>query len=95
MEAGMSFGSPTWRASRWGDLIPFDLYNRRDKLSISWTHELLLRVAAPHGIAPEEIPDACPMDVIAPTSGWGITPVRVEVLRPQSGSDPTPSKETR
>lgn len=176
-----------------GDLILFDLHNRRDKLSISWTrtrnirdkshyvpplglsvgdkifstgyrvlatvtedtahppgihdlngrmcnrgmyelygeepqdgcYELLARVLAPHGIAPEEIPDAigvfmhtrpdpetrvmtmqepvskpgdrfairaeipllaalstCPMDVIAPTNGWRITPMRVEVKRP-------------
>ncbi len=26
----------------------------------------------------------CPMDVIAPTNGWRITPMRVEVLEPET-----------
>jgi uncharacterized protein YcgI (DUF1989 family) len=205
MEAGDELRITDLEGKQVGDLILFDLHNRRDRLSISWTrtrnirdatryvpplglqvgdrvwstgyrvlatvtedtpephgihdlngrmcnramyelygeqpqdgcYELLSRVVAPHGIAPEEIPDAigvfmhtrpdpetrvmtmqepvsrpgdrfglraevpllaamstCPMDVIAPTNGWRITPMRVDVLRPESGSDPTPSKET-
>ncbi|MDQ6810771.1 MAG: urea carboxylase-associated family protein [Actinomycetota bacterium] len=206
MEAGDQLRITDLEGKQVGDLVLFDLYNRRDKLSISWTrtrnirditryvpplglyvgdrvwstgyrvlatvtedtatpvgihdlngrmcnrgmyelygeqpqdgcHELLSRVLRPHGIAPEDIPDAigvfmhtrpdpetrvmtmqepvskagdrfgltaevallaamstCPMDVIAPTNGWHITPMRVEVLRSRTGPEYTTTTEVK
>jgi uncharacterized protein YcgI (DUF1989 family) len=91
--------------------------------------ELLQEALAPHGVAPEDIPDplgvfmhtvpnpatrvmeihepvsragdrfvlraevdllaamsTCPMDVIAPTNGFRITPMQVEVIEPRAGA---------